>query len=239
LAELAKSIKHYGLVQPIVVRRSTDAGAPFELIAGERRLRAAKLAGFSTIPALVRELDDHPMMEYAILENVQREDLNAIEKARAYLRLINEFSMTQEAIAEKIGVDRSSVANTIRLLNLPEALWGDLASGAISTGHAKVLLSIADQELQIQVVQEIREKGLSVRQTEQLVKSFSRKKRKKAALSQNGNAADAQEIRALEIRLQRVLGPKVRVAPSAHGKGTITIEYYSLDDLDRILEKWG
>jgi ParB family chromosome partitioning protein len=238
LAELAQSIKSYGLIQPIIVRRADDAEAPFELVAGERRLRAAKLAGLSMIPAIVRELDDHPMMEYAILENVQREDLNSIEKARAYLRLINEFSMTQEAIAEKIGVDRSSVANTIRLLNLPEALWGALASGAISTGHAKVLLSVANQELQLQLAQAIQAQGLSVRQTEGLIKSTLRKKRRKPTVSQNGTDI-ASEIRALETRLQRVLGTKVRVAPSASGKGTITIEYYSLDDLDRILEKLG
>ncbi len=233
LEELAKSIKSHGLLQPIIVRPTAPTG--YELIAGERRLRASKLAGLLKIPAIIRdEINDHAMMEYAILENVQREELNAIERARAYARLMNEFAMTQEMIAEKIGIDRSSVANTVRLLNLPEPLWEAIADGSISMGHAKVLLSVVGRDLQLQLANEIKAKSLSVRQLEMLVKPVSGKKRASRTVLSGGISPD---IRALENRIQHALGTKVRVSPSSGGKGEIRIEYYSLDDLDRILEK--
>ncbi len=263
LLELAQSIKSHGLIQPIVVRalpqtrlapfagvaddirntestpRPTEAvNRPpprgFELIAGERRLRAATLAGLVKIPAIIREVDDHAMMEYALLENVQREELNPIEKAKAYSRLISEFSLTQEQIAAKIGMDRSSVANTLRLLQLPDILWEEIAKGSISMGHAKVLLSLPTKALQIKIAQEIKSKKLSVRQIEVLAKRVSGGGKR---TSKTSSHHPPPEIRDLENRLQQSLGTKVRIASSGNQKGGyIQIEYYSLDDLDRLLE---
>ncbi len=232
LETLAQSIKSHGLMQPIVVRSRPDG--KMELIAGERRLRAATLAGLVKIPVIIKETDNNGMMEYALLENLQREDLNPIEKAQAYSRLLTEFSLTQEAISEKMGMDRSSVANTLRLLHLPKPLWKDLADGSINMGHAKVLLSLETPALQLQMAQQIKSKGLSVRQLEKQVKSISQKT--KSAKSSNGKYPS--EIRDLENQLLHALGTKVHLIPSGTGKGgEIRIVYYSLDDLDRILEK--
>jgi len=234
LNELAKSIKQHGFIQPIVVRPLADQ--KYELIAGERRLRAAILGGIAEIPAMIREIDDQAAMEYALLENLQREDLNPIERARAYSRLLSEFSLTQEEVSEKVGIDRSSVANTLRLLQLPEPLWKDIADGSISMGHAKVLLSLATYGLQLQFAEQIKSKGLSVRQLTAIVVTVAPKKVKTRpkAMSEATNP----NMIALESRLVHAMGTKVRVAPSGTGTGgEIKIAYYSLDDLDRILEK--
>ena len=233
LAELSKSIKRYGLMQPIVVRSLPDG--KMELIAGERRLRAAAQAGLVTIPVLIKEVDDTQMLEYALLENIQREDLNPIEKAKAYLRLMSEFALTQEVVAEKVGMDRSSVANTVRLLNLPETLWPDIAAGSISMGHAKVLLSITSKELQLAWAEQIKSQGLSVRQLEMRMKALNKPEKE----TKDDSNKSSPEIAQLETRLLHTLGTKVRVLPSGSGKkgGEIKIFYYSLDDLDRILEK--
>src|SRR5581483_5041826 len=170
LASLAASLKTHGLIQPITVRK--EANGKFELIAGERRWRAAQLAGFTRIPAMVKAIQERELMEWALLENLQREDLNPIEKAQAYARLMSQFSLTQEAIAGRMGIDRSSVANFLRLLQLPEALWEEIAEGRLTMGHAKALLSLESKEDQLRTAEEIKAKGLSVRQVEALVQKM-------------------------------------------------------------------
>jgi ParB family chromosome partitioning protein len=231
LASLAMSLKTNGLIQPITVQ--TEANGTFELIAGERRWRAAQMAGFSKIPAMVKKVQEREMMEWALLENIQREDLNPIEKAQAYSRLMSEFSLTQEGIAERIGIDRSSVANFLRLLQLPKALWADISEGRITMGHAKVLLSSDTKEDLLRLAGQIKSRGLSVRQLEALLQ------KKKEAPSPKGSRAEASatpESMEIEDRLRQSLGTKVRLMQQGH-KGEIRIAYYSLEDLERILEK--
>ncbi len=229
LDALANSLKSHGLIQPIAVRY--EEGGKFELIAGERRFRAACLAGFSKIPAMIKRVQEGDLMEWALLENLQREDLNPIEKAHAFSRLLTQFSLTQEMVAGKMGMDRSSVANFLRLLQLPQELWEDLSHGHLSMGHAKVILSLDQKEHQLVLAGEIKTKGLSVRQAEGLVYDLKKTKRTRPS-----PASSSPEITEVENRLRLALGTKVYLR--AHGKrGEIRIEYYSLDDLDRILDK--
>lgn len=231
LAALAASLKSHGLIQPITVRK--EENGRFELIAGERRWRAAQLAGLAAIPAIVKPVQDQELMEWALLENVQREDLNPIEKAQAYQRLISEFSLTQEAIAARMGIDRSSVANFLRLLLLPEPLWGLIADGALTMGHAKALLSLERKEDQLRIAREIKAKGWSVRQVEALVQKMKREARPEPSRTPQPASPESAE---LESRLRHALGTKVRLVQQGKG-GEIRIEYYSLEDLDRILER--
>lgn len=231
LASLAASLKSHGLIQPITVRK--EENGRFELIAGERRWRAAQLAGLAAIPAIVKPVQDQELMEWALLENVQREDLNPIEKAQAYQKLISEFSLTQEAIAARMGIDRSSVANFLRLLLLPESLWGSIADGVLTMGHAKALLSLERKEDQLRLAEEIKSKGWSVRQVEALVQKMKREGRPEPSKAPRSAAPEAAE---LENRLRLALGTKVRLVQQGKG-GEIRIEYYSFEDLDRILEK--
>ncbi|MFY9271010.1 MAG: ParB/RepB/Spo0J family partition protein [Candidatus Manganitrophaceae bacterium] len=230
LAQLAASLKNHGMIQPITVRQ--EESGHFELIAGERRWRAAQLAGFLTIPAIIKEVQDRELMEWALLENVQREDLNPIEKAQAYTRLISEFALTQEEIAARMGVDRSTVANFLRLLQLPKALWGEIVDGILTMGHAKALLSLEQQEDQLRIAGEVRAKGWSVRQVEALVQKL---KTGSQSVEPKGQQEASPEVAEVENRLRRSLGTKVRLIPQKKG-GEIRIEYYSLDDLDRLLQ---
>ncbi len=231
LSALAASLKSHGLIQPITVRK--EENGRFELIAGERRWRAAQLAGFPAIPAIVKPVQDQELMEWALLENVQREDLNPLEKAQAYQRLIAEFSLTQEAIAARMGIDRSSVANFLRLLLLPEPLWGLIADGTLTMGHAKALLSLERKEDQLRIAEEIKAKGWSVRQVEALVQKMKREARSEPSKAPQPARPEAAE---LENRLRLALGTKVRLVQQGKG-GEIRVEYYSFEDLDRILEK--
>ncbi len=227
LESLAASLKSNGLIQPIVVRKG-EAGA-YELIAGERRWRAAQMAGFLKIPAIVKSAEDRQLMEWALLENLQREDLNPIEKAQAYERLISQFSLKQEAIAERMGIDRSSVSNFLRLLQLPKELWNEIAGGRLSMGHAKAILSLDKKAAQLSLAAEIVAKKMSVRQAEKAAQTLKKGQAKKSA------QPTTPEVSMLEERLRQTLGTKVRLIP--HGKGgEIRVTYYSLDDLDRILE---
>lgn len=230
LNALAASLKKNGLIQAIVVRK--EKNNTYELISGERRWRAAGIAGFSKISAVVKAVSDAQMIEWALLENIQREDLNPIEKAQAYERLVSEFSLSQEAIAEKMGIDRSSVSNFLRLLQLPKILWGDLSANRLSMGHAKALLSLEKEADQLRLAMEIKKRKLSVRQVEALSKQIKAGLSKKKA--RPGESIDPN-ISALENRLRRALGTKVRLIPQGAG-GEIRINYYSLDDLDRILD---
>jgi len=231
LQSLAASLKQHGLIQPITVRK--DEAGDFELISGERRWRAAKMAGLAKIPAIIKEIADQELMEWALLENLQREDLNPIEKAKAYENLISEFSLTQEAIASRMGINRSSVSNFLRLLHLPTELWNEISEGSLSMGHAKALLSLESKADQLKLAHEIKTRGISVRQAEAVVHQIKKQTVVKKVVKPLAQSADAS---ALEDRLRRSLGTKVKLLQQGKA-GEIRISYYSLNDLDRILEK--
>lgn len=229
LRELASSIKAHGVIQPLVVRR--DGGA-YELIAGERRWRAARLAGLSEVPVVVKELTEAEVMKVALVENLQREDLDAIEEAEAYQRLIAEFAMTQEEVAAAVGKSRPQVANTIRLLGLPDEVRAAVSRGTISAGHGRSILALSGARAQLDAFRAVVGKSLNVRQTEQFVERLKSPGKKAAAKRAAGRDP---EVRALEDRLKSALGTKVKVT-AAKGRGTIEIEYYGYDDLDRLVE---
>ena len=234
LAELAASINASGVIQPILVRPL--AGGGFQLIAGERRWLASQKAGKTTIPAVVRQVSNEQAMEMTIIENLQREDLNAIEQARAYERLSNEFNLTQEQMAIKTGKDRATVSNFMRLLRLPTKVQDMIESNELSFGHAKALLMLDNQPMMERVAGMITTGAMSVRQAEKLINSIlhPQPREQKANPSQqiDPNVLAAQE------QLQRALGVKVMI-DDKRGKGKITIEYYSLEDFDRIVEALG
>jgi ParB family chromosome partitioning protein len=227
LMELADSVRQNGLLQPVLVRRKGDGF--FELIAGERRFRAAKLAGFTTLPAIVRNSSDQQAIELALIENLQRKDLNPMESARAYHRLINEFGFTQDAVAQRIGKDRSSVANLIRLVNLPFEIQQLVQSGVLSTGHAKVILGIEQAELQLKLSRQIVAEQLSVRQAELLTAEQPESAKPARGLRR------PRPHRDLEERLQKRLGTRVRLITGRRG-GKIVLHYFSPAELDRLLE---
>ena len=232
IAELARSIKEKGVIQPVIVRVSD--GDSYELIAGERRLRAAKSLGLTEIPAIVRRVADADVLEMSIIENIQREELNAIEEAKAYRRLGMEFGLNQDTIAERVGKDKSSISNLLRILNLPEKIQDYISKNMISFGHAKALLAIADPKRQLSFCEKIIKNGLSVRQTEMASTTRQGKTRSAARVSSGGSS----DLKELQNQLQHKLGTKVRIH---HGKkrGRIEIEYYSLDDLERVLKLLG
>ena len=226
LRELISSIKEKGVVQPILVRR---VGDEFELIAGERRLRAVRSLGHEQIPALIKNVDDLNAIELALIENLQREDLNPVEEARAYERLTEEFGFSQEMIGQAVGKDRATVANSLRILSLSNEIRDFLSQNILSIGHAKVLLSVDDEKARLDIARRVIKNGISVRALENMLRK-KRTARKRAVID--------NDIRSIEEALQEKLGTKVRIA---HGKkrGTIRIEYYSNDDLDRILKVIG
>jgi len=225
LEQLAESIKQHGVVQPLIVSKS---GNTYKIVAGERRWRAARLAGLQTVPVIVRDFSDRKIMEVALIENIQREDLNPIEEAEAYSRLIEEYGMTQEEISATVGKSRPAIANAIRLLGLQEKIKELIISGELSGGHARALLSIDDRAVQVKAAEEIIKKGLSVRETEALVKKLTTRKERKKTREEN------VEIKALEDRLREIFGTKVQILNNKK-KGKIVIEYYSTDELDRII----
>ncbi|MDA2910990.1 ParB/RepB/Spo0J family partition protein [Nitrospiraceae bacterium AH_259_D15_M11_P09] len=227
ISELADSINKNGVLQPILVRRKGDGR--YELIAGERRLRAAKLGGLSTIPAMVRNSTDEQTIELALVENLQRKDLNPIETARAYQRLITEFAFTQEKLAEQLGKERSSVANTLRLLNLPNEIQLLVESMKLTTGHAKVILGLPRPEVQLKFARKIVQGQLSVRQAEHLVNAEQRHPKPRHAAPRPSPYLD------LEDRLQKRLGTRVTIEKNRK-QGKIVIHYYGKTDLDRVLD---
>jgi ParB family chromosome partitioning protein len=231
LKELTASIKEKGIVQPILVRVK---GRGYELIAGERRLRAARKLGLKKIPVVIKDVPDEEMLELSLIENIQREDLNPIEEARAYRRLIKEFGLTQSSLAKKVGKERPSIANTLRLLGLPGEIQLDVSRGTISSGHARALLGLGKAR-QAEVNKRIKRRGLSVREAEELV---SRLKRKRPPSTPKKRVRKDAQILALEEELMKTLGTKVRIT-QRRGKGKIEIEYYSPEDLERILELLG
>lgn len=243
LQELADSIKRSGVMQPIAVRRGADGG--FELVAGERRWRAAKLAGLEHIPAVVVELDDRSAAEWAIVENVQREDLNPIDRALAFERLIAEFSATQAEIAERVGISRVAVANTLRLLDLEPAIASMVAAGELSGGHAKALLMAPAGEGRIAAAKKAADAGWSVRATEQWASDAAKRTanatlRGEPAAVLGVTKARAIHVAALEKQLSDHLGTKVRVKTSASGKkGRIVLEFYSLEHFEGLVSRMG
>jgi ParB family chromosome partitioning protein len=228
LAELTASIKQSGVLQPVLVRRKGDG--IFELIAGERRLRAAKLAGLEKIPALIRNVSDQESMVLALVENLQRDDLNPMETARAYQRMLTEFGMTQEGIAQKVGRDRSSVANMLRLTSLPNEVQQMVEADRLSTGHAKVVLGLNTAEAQLQLARVIVRDELSVRQAEAMVQSHAQAK---TATKRPVRVALRSD---LEERLQKRLGTRVDIRKGRRG-GQIIIHYFSPDELDGVVER--
>lgn len=229
LNTLAESIRTHGVIQPIVVR-SCDNGR-YEIIAGERRWRASRIAGLRTIPAIVRELDDHNMLEIALIENLQREDLNPIEEANGYSTLINEYQFTQELLAQRIGKSRSAVANMLRLLTLPDVVQQMIADGQLLEGHARALMAIHDKDTQMQLAQKIAAENLSVRDAERIANLVREPKK---APSEMGDNYRLQLAHIGDV-LGRKLGAKVRLTQGKN-KGRIQIEYYSNEDLERILK---
>lgn len=232
LDELAKSIRTNGVVQPVLLRRK---GNRFELIAGERRWRAAEVAGLINIPAVIRNVSDDKVLEIALIENIQREDLNPIEEARAYKKLIETLGLTQEMVGERIGRDRSYVTNYLRLLKLPEDLQELLQSGRISTGHARTLLGVDQPDLQRRIARRVIEQGLSVRATEQLVNVAVDKIGAPATKSGARQRVADPNIKAAETKLRRYFGTKVRIVQLSNSQsGKIEFEFYNHVDLNRL-----
>ena len=232
LEELKASIRRAGLLQPVVVRAARAEGG-YELIAGERRLRACQALGWERIPAVRREVDDRTVLTLALIENLQRDDLSPVDEARGYDRLIAEFNLTQQDVAEAVGRDRSTVANALRLLRLPAAVLGLLHEGRLSVGHARALLGLEDPGAATALAKEAVDHGLSVRDVEDRVRGGRapvRRPRLKKGLGQ------APEVRRIEDALRRRLGTDVRVTLRSKGKGHIHVGFYSNDDLARLLE---
>ncbi|SLM47585.1 putative chromosome-partitioning protein ParB [Nitrospira japonica] len=227
LDELAASLKQSGLLQPILVRRKGDG--MYELISGERRWRASKAAGLETIQAVVRNCSDEESMVLALVENLQREDLNPLEMAKAYHRMVVEFGLTQEVIAQRVGCERSSIANIVRLLNLPQEVQQLIETDQLSLGHAKVILGLSSPAEQQRIAQLIAARGLSVRETEKLVESALGEKKRKIKEVRRSPLSD------VEHRLEKRLGTKVTIANGKRG-GKIVIHYFSPAELDGILE---
>lgn len=238
LNELAESIRIHGVIQPLLVR---EYQGKYQLIAGERRLRASKLVGLTEVPIIIKEMSDQAMMEVALVENLQREDLNPIEEAEAFRRLIEEFNLTQDEIAKKVGRSRPAIANTLRLLNLPEAIQKDLAKGTLTMGHARSLLGLKTAEEQIRIWQKIQAEQLSVRQTEELVRQLNdptnvSRETKKAKLKTETPTIRDPNLIEIEEELQLSLGTKVIIKPAGVG-GKIEINYYSDEDFERLCER--
>ncbi|HEY8345618.1 MAG TPA: ParB/RepB/Spo0J family partition protein [Bacillota bacterium] len=240
LEELAASIKVHGVLQPLLVRKK---GPGYQLIAGERRLRAAKMAGLERVPVIIKELDDRTVMEIALVENLQREDLNPIEEAQAYRRLLDEFNLTQEEIAKAVGKSRSAIANTVRLLQLSEPIQQMVLNGQLTMGHARALLGLEQPEQQLFIGEKIIKENLSVRETEELVRLTNNsivpretvgEETKKRGTGTEGRKLDPN-LEAIVEDMTRLFGTRVRIKTSGE-RGKIEIEYYSKEELERITE---
>ncbi|MBN2070788.1 MAG: ParB/RepB/Spo0J family partition protein [Candidatus Krumholzibacteriota bacterium] len=229
LGDLAESIRKNGVIQPIVVRRKGDR---YQLIMGERRLRSSKIAGKTTIPAIIRDIKDRESLNFALLENLQREDLNPVEEGRGYKALRDEFGLSVKEISQLLGKDRTTVSNTIRLLSLPDKVLELIEKGSLKAGHARAILAVEGDEKRIEMALKVVEKGISVREVEIEVAPGKRKKRRRTA-----RKVDAA-ITALEERAEKHLGTRVRITPGKKG-GTITVDYYSDDDLEAVLKIMG
>jgi ParB family chromosome partitioning protein len=229
LDELARSIKAHGVIQPIVVRRR---GRHYEIIAGERRWRAAQRAGLLRVPVIIRDVPDEKVLEVALIENIQRENLNPIDEAKAYRRLIDEFGLTQEGVATAVAKDRSSVANYLRLLNLPEIVRADVARGALSMGHARAILGLEREDQQAAVARDVTARGMSVRATESMVRRLASAPAERAPSTA---AVTDVHTRQAEEKLRFALGTRVRIVRKGQA-GRIEIDFVSEDELQRLYE---
>ncbi len=227
LAELSASVREQGIIQPLLVRKNATIG--YELIAGERRLRAAKIAGLTQVPVVVKEVSDAQMLEISLVENIQREDLNPLEESEAYYRLMTEFGMTQEQVADRVGKSRPAVANFLRLKNLPEQIRDSVREGELSMGHARALLSLEHSAQQLDAWRMVISKGLSVRETEALVKRLKTEEKKPKK-----SVADAAYFTSLSEELSRRFGTKVQIRRRGK-KGKLEMDFYTDEDLDRVL----
>jgi ParB family chromosome partitioning protein len=235
LGELQESLKSSGLLQPITVRRRPGKDG-FELIAGERRLRAAMKLGWKEIPAIIKEIDDRTILTLALVENLQRTDLNPIEEGEGYHRLSHEFGLTQQQIAETVGKDRTTIANMLRLLQLPEIVRKLLQDGQLSMGHAKVLLGLEDREMIATLAREIVKEGLTVREVERRLREFVGPRTGKRAGRPRSADRLPPEVKGIEDRLRRFLQTDVTVSVGKNNRGTLTLHFYSADDLERLLD---
>ncbi|MBT3225530.1 MAG: ParB/RepB/Spo0J family partition protein [Deltaproteobacteria bacterium] len=231
LEELAQSIRMKGVIQPILVRPGNDGPGSYELIAGERRLRASRIAGFDRIPAMIKPIKDKDLLELALLENIQRENLNALDEAKAYRALLEEHGYTQEDLAKRIGKNRSTIANLIRLLQLPESLQLDLAENRISAGHARTLLAVSDEAEQLKLRNKIVEDHISVREAELI--SQTEKESASPKPVKKSNPEISPQLVLNQDRLQDCFGTKVVIKPRGD-KGKIELEYYSSEDFNRL-----
>jgi ParB family chromosome partitioning protein len=231
LSELAQSIRANGIIQPLVVQRD---GERYQLVAGERRWRAARLAGLPTVPAVVQEFAKDRLLEIALIENIQREDLNPIEVAHALDRLASEHNLSHEEIGQRTGKERTTVTNLLRLLKLPQEVQLLVAEHRLSMGHARAILGIPDSQTQIDIAQRTAAQGLSVRQVERLVQALTAKREPGASVPKAASAAPDPNVAAAARELEGVLGTRVRIVPQSVDRGRIEIEYFSIDELDRI-----
>jgi len=232
LKELAESIKHHDIIQPVTVSKLPSG--KYRLISGERRLRAARIAGLKDIPAYIRQANDAQLLELALLENLQREDLNAMEVALSYKRMMDELDYTQEQVAERMGKDRSTVANFIRLLKLPPDIQLAVRSGEMSMGHARALINVDTIDKQLYIFKEIKQKGLSVRQTEALVRNLYKES---GAVKKTAKSHMSPAFQRIEDKLASHFSTRVKLRHSRNGSGQIIIEYYSPDELNKILRQ--
>lgn len=231
IAQLADSIREHGVIQPIIVSKT---GRVYKIIAGERRWRAARLAGLKKIPAIEKSVTNQQILEMALIENIQREDLNPIEEAEAYNRLISEYQMTQEKLAQVVSKSRSAIANTLRLLGLCEKVRGHVISGELSEGHARCLLAVRDEKQQEEAADTVIRKKLSVRETERLVKNLSEKKERKEDKTESFSDEHALAVNEIQNQLKSALGTKV-ILQDRDGKGKIVIDYFSAEERERLI----
>lgn len=227
IEELKQSIQEYGIIQPLIVRKSIKG---YEIVAGERRFRAAKEAGLTEVPAIVKDYDDAKMMEIALLENLQREDLTIIEEAEAYKNLMEQLGLTQEQLSQKLGKSRSHIANVMRLLTLPEDIIVYISNGELSMGHGRALLGLKDKDKLYPLLKKIRQEQLNVRQVEQIINDMNNAKTKKKTKPKEKDIF----IQRQELKLQDVLGTNVKIQQNKH-KGKIEIEFYTNEDLERLI----
>jgi len=231
LEELAASIKEFGVIQPIIVKEKDDY---YELVAGERRWRASKIAGIKKIPAIIKKFEEENIFAIALIENLQREDLNPMEEAAGYKKLAEDLDLNQEEIAKKVGKSRSAVANAMRLLNLDERVQNFVKEGKLSSGHARTLLAVEDKEAQFEMAEKILEDDLSVRNTENMVKMYAVRNANNGEKEVKASKLNTEYFSEIEDKLKNILGTKVKLKNKVN-KGKIEIEFYSDDDLDRLM----
>ncbi|SDB65584.1 ParB/RepB/Spo0J family partition protein [Butyrivibrio sp. INlla16] len=233
LLELSDSIKQHGIINPLIVQDRKDH---YEIIGGERRWRAAKKAGLKEVPVIIKNLTEQEIAEYALIDNIQRDDLNPIDEAFAYKKLIDDFGYTQDVVAEKVSKSRVAITNSLRLLKLCEEVRQMVIDGKLSTGHARALISIENKEEQLKIAEQIFDQKMSVRDTEKLVKNLGKEPKKKKEINKLNSSVESA-YRELEEKCTQAIGTKVSISPKGDGTGKIEIEFYSTDDLEKITEK--